>query len=48
MSSSIEATTVADMDKPSIPNNLKAADITERNMTLSWDKSTDNIGVKVE
>lgn len=37
---------VEDVEAPSIPQNLQSADISDQSFTLSWEESTDNIGVK--
>ncbi len=38
-------TTQADITPPAIPQNLIATNITQTSLTLSWDASTDNVGV---
>ncbi|MCW8980479.1 MAG: fibronectin type III domain-containing protein [Altibacter sp.] len=35
-----------DSEKPSVPLNLRASDITKNSVTLSWDASSDNVSVK--
>ncbi len=34
-----------DTEAPTVPTNLSASSVTESSLTLSWDPSTDNIGV---
>jgi chitodextrinase len=45
-SNRVEASTNADPEPPSIPGGLKTVSKTDRTITISWDASTDNIGVK--
>ncbi|KAF0202101.1 MAG: hypothetical protein FD170_2072, partial [Bacteroidetes bacterium] len=44
-SNTVLITTLADATPPSVPENLIATEITQTSLTLSWDASTDNIGV---
>ena len=44
-SNTVLITTQADITPPAIPQNLIATNITQTSLTLSWDASTDNVGV---
>ncbi len=39
------ANTVADNQAPSVPNNVTASNVGSTSLTLSWNASTDNVGV---
>jgi chitodextrinase len=41
----ITTSNIPDVEKPTIPNNLTASDIAQTSLYLSWDVSTDSVGV---
>jgi len=42
----VTATTLSDMDPPSVPENLSAVTISSQQINLNWSRSTDNQGVE--
>jgi len=44
-SAPLTVTTLADITKPIVPTGLSAADVTFNSFTLTWNASTDNVGV---